>query len=33
MDRFGRKKIIAAKAILTLVLLIPMIPYGLMAGD
>jgi len=33
MDRFGRKKIIAVKAILSLVLLIPLIPYGLMAGD
>jgi hypothetical protein len=33
MDRFGRKKIIAIKAILSLVLLVPLIPFGLMAGD
>jgi hypothetical protein len=33
MDRFGRKKVIAVKAILSLVLLIPLIPLGLMAGD
>lgn len=33
MDRFGRKKIIGIKAILSLVLLVPLIPFGLMAGD
>jgi hypothetical protein len=33
MDRFGRMKIIAIKAILSLVLLVPLIPFGLMAGD
>ena len=33
MDRFGRKKIIAIKAILSLVLLVPLILFGLMAGD
>ena len=33
MDRFGRKKIIAIKAILSLVLLVSLIPFGLMAGD
>ncbi len=33
MDRFGRKKIIAIKAILCLALLIPLISYGLMTGD
>ena len=33
MDRFGRKKIIAVKAILSLFFLIPLIPFGLMAGE
>ena len=33
MDRFGRKKIIAIKALLCLIMLIPLVPLGLMAGD
>jgi MFS family permease len=33
MDRFGRRKIIAIKATLTLVCMIPLIPLGFMNGQ
>lgn len=33
MDRFGRKKIIAIKASLTLLFMIPLIPLGFMSGS
>ena len=32
MDRFGRKKVIAIKAIMSFIALIPLIPFGFMHG-
>ena len=33
MDRFGRKKIIVGKVILSMLMLIPLIPLGLLPGN